>query len=86
MVKNLKSLLAGTVLLSLTGCVTYTTTTYPSPPRPPIIITRTEHVYFSIQNVPSHQRHIKNFSNPTRNDGWDRPEDREYKERTGRRY
>lgn len=66
--KGLKSLLAGTALLSLAGCVTYTTTTYPSPPRYPVTVTRTEHVYFSIQNVPSHPRHERNFNNPTYND------------------
>ena len=67
MVKGLKSLIAGTALLALTGCVTYTTTTYPSPQRYPVTVTQTESFWFSLQNVPSHHRSSRNFSNPTYN-------------------
>ena len=72
MVKGLKSLIVGTALLSLAGCVTYTTTSYPAPPIYPVErrVIYTESVGFSIRNVPSHPQGQRNFSNPSYN-GWD---------------
>jgi hypothetical protein len=91
MVKGLKSLLAGTAILSLVGCATpeIIVHQHPASPRYPITVTRTEHVYFSIQNVPSqHSRHRENFQNPTYN-GWrehHKPHYSRHKEYSGHNY